>query len=176
MASQSREKHCAQKTNKARLPVESKSSLEIQRLQPSDGPTGSYSEPEVGFGDIAADLREARFWISSGWPTIRPEYVGWVSFSCSSQLPVAAREVSGDKADKWTGNASLQVLLSSHRAARLSDVSGHLWAMGIYMVPQDSYFQIPPTMVRSTWIFNNSDGSALNGSCASTTRSASRPG
>ena len=127
MASQSREKHCAQKTNKARLPVESKSSLEIQRLQPSDGPTGSYSEPEVGFGDIAADLREARFWISSGWPTIRPEYVGWVSFSCSSQLPVAAREVSGDKADKWTGNASLQVLLSSHRAARLSDVSGHLW-------------------------------------------------
>jgi len=65
MASQSREKHCAQKTNKARLPVESKSSLEIQRLQPSDGPTGSYSEPEVGFGDIAADLREARFWIAS---------------------------------------------------------------------------------------------------------------
>ena len=73
MASQSREKHCAQKTNKARLPVESKSSLEIQRLQPSDGPTGSYSEPEVGFGDIAADLREARFWIVSELPTIHPE-------------------------------------------------------------------------------------------------------
>jgi hypothetical protein len=112
----------------------------------------------------------------SGLLTIRPQYVGWVSSSCSSQLPVAAREVSGDKADKWTGNASLQELLSSHRAARLSDVSAHLWAMGIYMVPQDSYFQIPPTMVRSTWIFNNSDGSALNGSCARTTRSASRPG
>src|SRR6516165_52239 len=29
---------------------------------------------------------------------------------------------------------------------------------------QDSYFQIPPTMVRSTWILISSDGSVLNGS------------
>ena len=29
--------------------------------------------PEVGFGEVAIDLREARFWIVSGLPTTRPE-------------------------------------------------------------------------------------------------------
>jgi hypothetical protein len=30
--------------------------------------------PEVHFEEIAIDLLQARFWIASGWPTIRPEW------------------------------------------------------------------------------------------------------
>src|SRR5438477_11318112 len=41
---------------------------------------------------------------------------------------------------------------------------------------QDSYIHLPLTMVRSTVTFVSADGSVLNGSCASTTRSASLPG
>lgn len=32
-----------------------------------------YSGPEVLFEEMAIDLLQARFWITSGWPTIRPE-------------------------------------------------------------------------------------------------------
>jgi hypothetical protein len=32
----------------------------FERSGPNDGQPGSYSGPEVGFEDIAADLREAR--------------------------------------------------------------------------------------------------------------------
>jgi hypothetical protein len=42
-----------------------------RRLLLDDGETGSYSGPEVGFEDIATDLREPRLWITSCLPIIR---------------------------------------------------------------------------------------------------------
>jgi hypothetical protein len=40
------------------------------------GQPGSYSGPEVGFEEIAIDLRQARFWITSGWPTTHQPSAG----------------------------------------------------------------------------------------------------
>jgi hypothetical protein len=37
-----------------------------QRLR-SNGQSGSYSGPEVGFEEIAIDLRQARFWTMRQW-------------------------------------------------------------------------------------------------------------
>jgi hypothetical protein len=42
-------------------------------LARSDGQSGSYSEPEVGFWKIRLDLPQARFWITSGSPTNHPQ-------------------------------------------------------------------------------------------------------
>jgi len=38
-------------------------------LLPNDGQSGGYPWPEVGFGEIAIDLLQARFWMISGWMT-----------------------------------------------------------------------------------------------------------
>jgi hypothetical protein len=38
-----------------------------------DTDQSGYSGPEVGFEEIATHLPEARFWITSGWPTIREQ-------------------------------------------------------------------------------------------------------
>ena len=46
----------------------------FRQLPPSHGLLGSYSGPEVGFGEIAIDLLQARFWtsrITSALPTNR---------------------------------------------------------------------------------------------------------
>jgi len=37
----------------------------------SNGQTRSHFGPKVGFEEIAIHFLEARFWIVSGWPTIR---------------------------------------------------------------------------------------------------------
>jgi len=38
----------------------------------SNGQTRSHFGPKVGFEEIAIHFLEARFWITSGWPTMRP--------------------------------------------------------------------------------------------------------
>jgi hypothetical protein len=38
-----------------------------------DGQFGSYSGPEVLLEEIAIDLLQARFWITFGWSTTRPQ-------------------------------------------------------------------------------------------------------
>jgi hypothetical protein len=44
-------------------------SVPLGRLCPDHGQTGNYSGPEVGFREIASDLRQARFWTTSVLPT-----------------------------------------------------------------------------------------------------------
>ena len=56
---------------------------------------------------------------------------------------MAAREVSGDKADKWTGNTSLQELLSSSSATvgGIGTVlgNGHLHVSLGFILPDSSH-------------------------------------
>jgi hypothetical protein len=62
--------------------------LSPRRFCPDYGQTGMYGrqltlegrQPEVGFEEIASALLQARFWITSGWPTTRQVTVYLRSF------------------------------------------------------------------------------------------------
>ncbi|MGA7559603.1 MAG: hypothetical protein WBW01_02530 [Terriglobales bacterium] len=48
-------------------------------LLADDGLLGRYSGPEVRFEEIDIDVSQARFWITSVWPTNRTELVNILS-------------------------------------------------------------------------------------------------